>query len=107
MCVLPELQRRGLGSRLMTWGLERTDKLGLESFIEATGPGQTLYATCGYRPVRSVEVDMEKVDAGKREQWKDLERQKLPIGYVAMWRPVKGSWEGEEPQDFFKRIGMS
>ena len=42
----------------MEWGLAKVDDLGLDSFIEATGIGQSLYAQYGYRPIRSVNVDM-------------------------------------------------
>ena len=36
----------------MEWGLAKLDSLGLESFIEATGPGKGLYAKYGYQSLR-------------------------------------------------------
>ena len=79
----------------MEWGLAKVDHLGLESFIEATGTGQNLYAQYGYRPIKSVNVDMNRADAS--EEWKKLSAQ-LQIGYTAMWRPSEGIWRDGEPQ---------
>jgi hypothetical protein len=82
----------------MQWGIERTDRLGLESFIEATPEGQALYETCGYRPIKKVQVNMVKYAGEKGTEWEKLEREKLPIGYTATWRPAHGVWKPEEPE---------
>ncbi len=95
MCVLPQVQRHGIGRALMQWGMTEADKLGLESFIEATHGGQGLYAGCGCRKVASVGVEVSLADAS--QEWRDLAARLLPIGYTAMWRPVLGIWEPGEP----------
>ena len=98
MCILPKLQRHGLGKLLVDWGLKKTDELGVESFIEATGPGKFLYEKCGYKTIKTVEVDMTAVTTNKNDEWRRLEQAKLPIGYTAMWRPIRGIWEDSEPE---------
>ncbi|KAF2800991.1 hypothetical protein K505DRAFT_291735 [Melanomma pulvis-pyrius CBS 109.77] len=101
MCVLPSHQRRGIGSMLMHWGLEHTDQQGIESFIEATEAGRYLYEKFGYRAVKSVHVDMSRVNVEDEEleEWKELERKFLPLGYTALWRPIRGV----QDEDEFKR----
>lgn len=96
MCVYPQFQRRGIGRLLMEWGLAKIDSLGLESFIEATGMGMGLYAEYGYRPVKVVDVDVQREDSS--EEWKKMSAQLMPVGYTAMWRPNGGIWRDGEPQ---------
>ncbi len=80
----------------MEWGLAKIDGLGLESFIEATDSGKRLYASCGYRTVKRVSVNMDRADPSA--EWKKLSEQLLPIGYTAMWRPREGIWKDGEPE---------
>ena len=65
MCVHLQFQRCGIGRLLIEYGLAKVDDLGLESFIEATSTGQSLYAQYGYRPIMSLNVDMDHADASK------------------------------------------
>lgn len=42
-------------------------------------PGQMLYANCGYRLIRIVEVDLKAIGVEKGERWKKLGGEKLPV----------------------------
>lgn len=96
MCVFPHVQRRGIGRQLMQWGMAEANRLGLESFIEATDAGKGLYDGCGYREVARVGVELNLVDASY--EWRTLAARLLPVGYTAMWRPVQGLWLAGEPE---------
>ena len=98
--VLPEQQRRGIGQALMSWGLSRTDKAGLESYVEATPAGRKLYERCGYHFVARVNIVVKNTDGD--ETWKDLESRVLPSGYDSIWRPILGVCEKGEPQRTWK-----
>jgi hypothetical protein len=91
MAVLPSHERRGIGTMLMEWGIEKTDAQGLESFLEVSTYGKRLYERMGYHEVKDVEIDLEGVDGVTRADWKDLEKRYLPIKYTAMWRAKDGN----------------
>lgn len=55
----PEYQRKGLGSRLVKWGVDRADELGLSAYTEASEQGLNLYLRYGFKEVDRVTVDLE------------------------------------------------
>lgn len=83
---------------LMRWGIDQIDRQDLESFIEATEAGRKLYERFGYREVKRVEVDMGHVTVVDEEakEWQQLERELLPVGYAALWRPSGGLQDDQE-----------
>lgn len=106
MCVRPDLQGRGIGTRLVAWGVDQSDQRGLESFIEGTGEG--VYQKCGYTPVQKVAVTLEECIVGQDNEWKELQRKMLPIRYTALWRPKGGIYEEGEPERTWdKRLGLT
>ncbi|PYI11678.1 hypothetical protein BO78DRAFT_303362 [Aspergillus sclerotiicarbonarius CBS 121057] len=52
----PEFNGRGIGSRLLRWGLDRADTAGVETFLASTPQGRGLYERYGLRVVREYEV---------------------------------------------------
>ena len=80
----------------MEWGLTKMDTLGLESFIEATDIGKSLYAKNGYQLVNTVSVVIDRPDPSV--EWSELSQKLLPIGYTAMWRPKWGMLRDGEPE---------
>jgi GNAT superfamily N-acetyltransferase len=52
----PEYAGRGLASRLLRWGLERADEVGLETYLSASPLGRPLYEKFGFRLVEEREV---------------------------------------------------
>lgn len=80
MCfVLPEYRRRGVGSLIMNWGVKKADELQLDSFLESTDLGGALYRNFGFIEVDRTEVDMTISDPS--EEWKDMEKQNLPMAW--------------------------
>jgi ribosomal protein S18 acetylase RimI-like enzyme len=49
--VHPSYQGKGLGSKLLNWGLKRADDEGVEVFLSASPDGRPLYAKYGFREV--------------------------------------------------------
>ena len=83
----PEHRRRGVGSLIMNWGLERADKLGLESFIEATAAGKPCYERFGFEVIDTNQLHVEKKNPSK--EWKEAESQLLPFTWWSMYKPAK------------------
>lgn len=45
---------------LLKWGAEEADRLGLESYLEASPEGKPLYEKSGFTTVDTFTVDMSK-----------------------------------------------
>ena len=58
LAVLPEWQRKGVGRRLLGWGLEKADAEGWECWLDASKKGEGLYRKFGFRDVGCVEVEL-------------------------------------------------
>ncbi|PWY94580.1 acyl-CoA N-acyltransferase [Aspergillus sclerotioniger CBS 115572] len=52
----PEFNGKGIGSRLLRWGLERADAAGVDTFLSSTPQGRRLYERYGFRMVHEYEV---------------------------------------------------
>jgi GNAT superfamily N-acetyltransferase len=65
--VRPEFQRKGLGGRLVEWGLRKAEKKGLQVYIEATEMGLPVYLRYGMVEVDRVDVDLEPYGATNGE----------------------------------------
>ncbi|KMK56602.1 GNAT family acetyltransferase [Aspergillus fumigatus Z5] len=52
----PEYAGHGLASKLLQWGLERADEVGLETYLSASPAGRPLYEKFGFRVVEEREV---------------------------------------------------
>ncbi|KAK3628655.1 hypothetical protein LTR56_018470 [Elasticomyces elasticus] len=48
LAVLPGYQRKGIGGRLMDWGLRKADELGFDAWVEGSVPGRPLYEKHGF-----------------------------------------------------------
>ena len=51
LCVHPDFQRRGVGSVLLDWGLERARRRGEKVYLEASEFGKRLYDKKGFKEV--------------------------------------------------------
>lgn len=56
----PLMQRRGAGSRLLTWGVEQADKQNVLLCLESTPLGVPLYERFGFQEVAVIKDDMKK-----------------------------------------------
>ena len=58
LVTMPEYQGRGIGSKLLSWGLDQADELGYECWINATQAGLSLYKRHGWMEVGQIDVDL-------------------------------------------------
>ena len=56
--VEPEWQRKGVGRRLLQWGLDEADKRGWQAYIDATPEGVGLYKKLGWKERERLVVDL-------------------------------------------------
>ncbi|KAH7264602.1 hypothetical protein MRS44_012082 [Fusarium solani] len=61
--VSPNHQRRGIGRKLVQWGLDRSEEEGVAAVLEASDAGKGLYEKMGF-----VEVGKMPFDGGKKEE---------------------------------------
>ena len=60
LVVLPAYQGKGIGTRLLRWGLEHADHLGVKTWIDASPAGLGLYKKLGWREVSKLEIRLEE-----------------------------------------------
>ena len=58
LAVAPGWQGKGVGRRLLEWGLEIADREGWECWVDASREGVGLYRKVGWREVGEVRVDL-------------------------------------------------
>ncbi|KAF2137922.1 uncharacterized protein K452DRAFT_257132, partial [Aplosporella prunicola CBS 121167] len=56
----PNHQGRGAGGMLLRWGLERADKAGLITYLEATEAGRPVYKRFGFEDIKTTEFDLSR-----------------------------------------------
>jgi len=80
LAVLPEYQRKGVGSKLMAWGLQRADDLGFNVFVEASPMGRGLYEKSGFVFQGDITIDVPERFVGREV-----------LRYASLIRPAKAS----------------
>ncbi|KAF2762925.1 hypothetical protein EJ05DRAFT_20680 [Pseudovirgaria hyperparasitica] len=68
MTTFPAYQRRGIARRLMQWGLDRADELGVEVYLDASAAARRLYEGCAFELVRTHVFDVEAWGGGVGER---------------------------------------
>lgn len=61
---------------MMEWGVQKTDEMGLESFLESTEDAKPLYEKFGFVHYDTLVVDTAVENPS--EEWKRLERELPP-----------------------------
>ncbi|KAL4739960.1 acyl-CoA N-acyltransferase [Aspergillus similis] len=61
LLVHPDYQRKGIAKRLLAWGIEEAERLGIDTWLEATEQGRPVYEKSGFQPLREVKVVCEGV----------------------------------------------
>ncbi|KAL8730064.1 MAG: hypothetical protein Q9181_004795 [Wetmoreana brouardii] len=93
--VYPEHRRRGIGSILIRWGLDKVDELGVDAIVEAMAAGKPAYAANGFRYVKTFWLDPTKNDPSPG--WTELEQEmQTPIPLSLMVRPKGRSFGKQE-----------
>lgn len=60
LVTLPNHERRGAGSMLVSWGCRKADEAGLDAYLEASPMGAPMYARHGFEKAKDVELDLTK-----------------------------------------------
>ena len=85
-------RRRGAGLKMMQWGLQKADAMGLDSFVEATDLGYDMYKAAGFFSVNEFWVDAQT--DRPTEEWENLKKQLgFPMHGYFCWRPPGGKHE--------------
>lgn len=66
LAVHPDHQRKGIGRKLIQWGLDEADRLGLIAYLEASPDGLRLYEQTGFEKVKEAETDWTPFIEGGR-----------------------------------------
>lgn len=61
LCVHPEFQRKGVGTKLLDWGLERARERRQKVYLEATEFGVTLYINKGFKELGEIVLGNREV----------------------------------------------
>ena len=59
LATLPESQGRGVGTKLLQWGMDIADEQDARIYLEATLDGYPLYLKHGWRPLQDLVLDFE------------------------------------------------
>jgi GNAT superfamily N-acetyltransferase len=62
MMVHPNHQRKGIGKKLLQWGLDRADKEKIVSWLFARPAAAKMYRNAGFKPVGLLEVHVPEDD---------------------------------------------
>ena len=65
MVVSPTHQRRGIGTLLLSEGLQEVDKLGLPCVLGASPEGEGLYRRWGWEEVEVMEMRLWEYEGGE------------------------------------------
>ncbi|MCJ1353714.1 MAG: hypothetical protein MMC33_003701 [Icmadophila ericetorum] len=92
--ISPTFQRRGLGTRLLKWGLEQADEEGIPVLVDSSPEGRWIYERAGFRKIKKWEVE-GWFDPGDRGMWRLL------------WEPAKkmGIWYDNLVDEKVKEMG--
>lgn len=74
----------------MKWGIEKSDELGLDAFVESTEDGRGFYEAHGFEVFDEFYLDAT-TDSPSEEFTQKKEELKLPLHGFYMKRPVGGA----------------
>lgn len=72
LCCHPDWERRGAGTALTQWGVDKAKEMGLPAYVEASVPGQPVYERVGFKPIDAVVMRAEDIDREKDQVYVTL-----------------------------------
>lgn len=78
LAIDPAFQRRGIGGKLVAWGIDKADELGFETIVESSVFGRGLYEKNGF-------VFQKDVTLPQPQKWADRPK----CRYAWLVRPRK------------------
>ena len=87
MAVHPAHRRHGIGSLMMAWCIAKIDEMDVESYLEASELGRSLYEANGYTTVMKLAF---YVPSDKREAWSKFAHDFMFQDIYCLWRPKGG-----------------
>ncbi|RWA11667.1 hypothetical protein EKO27_g3424 [Xylaria grammica] len=83
----PDYRRRSIGQQLIDWGIKKSNKTGLDIFLDATPYGRPLYEVNGFEYVEeNVNVPLTE---NPDDAWKEMEEKVGPFTFWLMRRPAR------------------
>ena len=83
LVVLPEWQGKGVGKRLLEWGIEKADKKGLDCWVDASEAALGFFEKFGWEQVGVVEVDLADWGGVEGKKERVVQCIRKPGGQVA------------------------
>ena len=65
LAIDPQYQKKGVGSALVEWGVEKADEMKVEAVVESSVFGKGLYEKHGYKFVKYVRLEVPERFAGR------------------------------------------
>ncbi|KAI0484976.1 acyl-CoA N-acyltransferase [Xylariaceae sp. FL0804] len=97
----PDWRRRGIGQKLLNWGIKKADDMGVEMFLDSTVEGKPLYEANKFHVVEKTVIVPQNDNPD--EGWKKAEEKIGHSTWWLMWRPVMGQYtEGESVKPWLK-----
>src|SRR5690349_10210836 len=83
--VHPDQRHRGVVKEMIKWGLQKADKLGLETFVESTDHAKGFYEAHGFENIRDFSLDAEMSEP--TDDFLAWKQKLLPLHGWIMTRP--------------------
>ncbi|KAF4626960.1 hypothetical protein G7Y89_g11196 [Cudoniella acicularis] len=96
MFTHPKQRRKGYGSMLMKWGMDRAEEMGLEVYVEASEEGSFLYYQFGLRTIDRLAIDTFVENPSNT--WRRLESDFANFLMRLMWKPHGGIYQAGETE---------
>lgn len=90
MFTHPDYRRQGVADKLMQWGVEKADELGLEMWLNATPGAIALYKKHGFVPLQ--ENNLVPTTENPSSEWNEFKDGLNLAPACVMWRPIGGDF---------------
>ena len=64
LCIDPNYQRRGLGTLLVNWGVDKANEEGIDAWLESSPMGKGAYLKAGFKMLGTDRLEEKKAERG-------------------------------------------